>query len=56
MLAAEYGFRAGPGEVELGIEYRRARESALYGLEGSIRPEAAQVRLGYAFILWGRGP
>lgn len=56
MAAAEYGFRFGPGEWDLGIEYRRAGESAMDWLKGSLRPEAAQVHLAYAWILWHRPP
>jgi hypothetical protein len=54
MMAVEYGFRFGPGEWNLGIEYQRAGESALDGLKGSVRPEAAQLHLAYAWILWQR--
>lgn len=54
MLAGEYGFRLGRGNLDLGIEYQRAGESALDGLKGSVRPEAIQLRLGYAWILWQR--
>ena len=54
MLAGEYGLRWGRGSLDLGIEYQRAGESALEGLQGSVRPEAIQLRLGYAWILWPR--
>jgi hypothetical protein len=56
MLAVEYGFGWGPGEWIAGLEYERAFDSALYGLEGSVRVEALQIRLGYAWAVWRRGP
>lgn len=54
MLVVEYGFRWGPGELSLGVESMRAFDSVFDGLRGSLRPEAAQVRLGYAWTLWNR--
>lgn len=51
MLAAEYGYRLGKGELVVGIESHRAGRSAMDGLSGSIRPEAAQVRLSYLWAL-----
>jgi hypothetical protein len=54
MLAAEYGFHWGPGDLNLGMEYQRAGESALDGVKGMLQPEAAQLHLAYAWSLWQR--
>ena len=53
MLTTEYGYRLGRGEVTLGLETQRANESAMTGngLRGSIRPEAAMVRVSYVYSL-----
>ena len=54
MLTTEYGYRLGRGEVTLGLETQRANESAMTGLKGSIRPEAAMVRMSYVYSLMKR--
>jgi hypothetical protein len=54
MTTAEYGFRWGPGELNLGIEYQRSMDPAMEGLHGSMQPDAAQFRLAYAWTLWDR--
>ncbi|MBW8887664.1 MAG: hypothetical protein JF616_07900 [Fibrobacteres bacterium] len=54
MTTAEYGFRCGPGDLNLGIEYQRSWDPAMEGLNGRIQPDAAQFRLAYAWILWDR--
>ena len=54
MLAFEYGYRLGNGEIVLGLETHRASNSAMDGLEGTIRPEAAQARLGFLWTVMKR--
>lgn len=56
LAAAEYGFRWGPGDWTMGLGYQRAFDSALEGLNGSVRTEAFQLRMGYAWELWRRNP
>lgn len=54
MVATEYGIRLGPGTLLAGLEAQRGAESLIKGLRGTLRSEAAQARLAYAWTLYRR--
>lgn len=54
MVSIDYGYRVGKGELIFGLETHRASKSVATGLDGSIRPEAAQARVAYLWTLMER--
>jgi hypothetical protein len=56
LAAADYVYPWGPGDWILGLEYQGPFDSAFDGLKGTVRTQALQLRLGYAWALWQRRP
>lgn len=54
LVATQYGFRMGPGEVVLGVEAQRAFRTLLSGLEGEVRSQGGRVKLGYLWCVRGK--